>query len=151
MTALIEEVLSDHRGDNLNSMSLSELRVDNEKLSANMLRMSKKLAMDSLELTMLRRKIRRTYPDYDQMVIRAEIDAKGLYVIQCAGLVPSRRQALETLSIGQRPWERARKMAEFAGIHDGNVFLNVDTVTVLRELKKASAYAADNKNMWKTI
>ena len=145
MTALLNKVLNGYRGADLSEMMIEELRAENAKLNSNLSRMAGALAQNRLEVDKLRRSVRRQKPSYDWLAERAALDAKGLYTMQCAGLQPSRRQAKDTLGMGERRWAWARALAMMAGIHDGDLFLpDVDPRTVIQRLKESADYAAEH-------
>jgi len=144
MIALLDRVLNGYRGTDTSAMVLEELQKENTKLNANLSRMSAVLAQNQLEVDRLRRSIRRQKPSYSWLAERAELDAKGLYTMQCAGLQPSRRNAKEVLGIGRRRWGWARALAVLAGIHDGDLFDDIDPRTVIQRLNEVAEYAAEH-------
>ena len=144
MTPELDRVLNGYRGADLSEMMVEELRTENAKLSANLSRMAGSLAQNRLELEKLRRSVRRQKPTYSWLAQRAELDAKGLYTMQCAGLQPSRRNAKEVLGIGRRRWGWARALAVLAGIHDGDLFDDIDPRTVIQRLNEVAEYAAEH-------
>jgi hypothetical protein len=125
-------------------MMIEELRTENAKLSANLSRMAGGLAQNRLEVDKMRRSVRRQKPSYSWLCERAELDAKGLYTMQCAGLHPSRRNAQEVLGMGRRRWGWARALAVLAGAHDGSLFDDLDPRTIIQRLKEAAEYAAEH-------
>ena len=141
MTAILDRVLNGYRGADTSAMLLEELRTENAKLSARLSRMAADLAQNRLEVDKLRRNTRRQKPTYSWLVERAQLDAKGLYTMQCGGLQPSRRGAKETLGMGERRWAWARALAMFAGVHDGNLFTDVDPRHLIQRLSEAAQYA----------
>jgi len=141
---LLNKVLNGYRGADLSEMMLEDLRKENAKLNANLSRMAGALAQNRLEVDKLRRAVRRSKPSYSWLAERAELDAKGLYTMQCAGLQPSRRQAKETLGMGERRWAWARGLAMMAGVHDGDLFTDVDPRTVIQRLNECAAYAVEH-------
>ena len=141
MTAILDRVLNGYRGADTSAMLLEELRTENAKLSARLSRMAADLAQNRLEVDKLRRNARRQKPTYSWLVERAQLDAKGLYAMQCGGLQPSRRQAKETLGMGERRWGWARALAMFAGVHDGDLFADVDPRQLIQRLSDAAVYA----------
>ena len=148
MTAILDRVLNGYRGADTSAMMLEELRAENAKLSANLTRMAGALAQNRLEVDKLRRSVRRAKPSYSWLVERAELDGKGLYTMQCAGLQPSRRNAKETLSMGERRWAWARALAMMAGLHDGDLFLaDVDPRTVIQRLAESADYAIEKPHI----
>ncbi|MGB5049873.1 MAG: hypothetical protein WBO46_13110 [Caldilineaceae bacterium] len=147
MTALLDKVLNGYKGADLSEMMLEELRRENAKLSANLSRMAGQLAQNRLEVDKLRRSVRRSKPSYNWLIERATLDAKGLYTMQCAGLQPSRRQAKETLSMGERRWAWARALAMMAGVHDGDLFTDVDPHTIIHRLAESADYAVEHPHI----
>lgn len=142
MAAILERVLNGYRGKDLAGLELVELQNENARLNANLSRMAGALAQNRLEVDKLRRSVRRQKPSYNWLCERAELDAKGLYTMQCAGLQPSRRNAKETLGMGERRWAWARALAMMAGLHDGDLFLpGVDPRAVIQRLKESAEYA----------
>jgi len=107
------------------------------------------LAQNRLEVDKLRRNVRRQKPTYSWLVERAELDAKGLYALQCSGLQPSRRQAKNTLGMGERRWGWARALAMLAGVHDGNLFTDVDPRAIIQRLADTAEYARAHPAMWR--
>lgn len=132
-------------------MMIEELQRENAKLNANLSRMAANLAQNRLEVDKLRRSVRRQKPTYNWLAERAELDAKGLYTMQCAGLQPSRRNAKETLGMGERRWGWARALAMLAGVHDGDLFTDVDARTVIQRLAEAGDYAELHPDTWRTF
>ncbi len=141
MTAILDRVLNGYRTADTSAMLLEELRTENTRLNARLSRMAADLAQNRLETDRLRRSVRRAKPTYSWLVERAQLDAKGLYTLQCSGLQPSRRQAKETLGMGERRWAWARALAMFSGCHDGNLFTDVDPRHLIQRLSEAAAYA----------
>ena len=141
MTAILDRVLNGYRTADTSAMMLEELRTENTRLNARLSRMAADLAQNRLETDKLRRSVRRAKPTYSWLVERAQLDAKGLYTLQCSGLQPSRRQAKETLGMGERRWAWARALAMFAGVHDGDLFADVDPRHLIQRLSEAAAYA----------
>ena len=64
--------------------------------------------------------------------------------MQCAGLQPSRRNAKKVLGIGRRRWGWARALAVLFGIHDGDLFDDIDPRTVIQRLNEVAEYAAEH-------
>ena len=147
MTAILDRVLNGYRGADPSAMMLEDLQTENAKLNANLTRMAGALAQNRLEVDLLRRSVRRSKPSYDWLAERAALDAKGLYTMQCAGLQPSRRGAKETLAMGERRWAWARALAMMAGVHDGDLFLDVDPRTVIQRLAESADYAAEHPHI----
>jgi hypothetical protein len=147
MTAILDRVLNGYRGADTSAMMIEELRTENAKLSANLTRMAGALAQNRLEVDKLRRSVRRQKPSYSWLVERATLDAKGLYTMQCAGLQPSRRGAKETLAMGERRWAWARALAMMAGVHDGDLFTDVDPRTLIQQLTESADYAAEHPHI----
>ena len=106
--ALLDKVLNGYKGADVSGLLVEELRTENARLNARLSRMAADLAQNRLETDKLRRSVRRQKPSYSWLVERAQLDAKGLYAMQCGGLQPSRRQAKETLGMGERRWGWAR-------------------------------------------
>ena len=147
---LIDRVLNGYRGADLGGLELVELQNANAKLSAQLSRMATELAQSRLERDKLRRAVRRQKPSYGWLAERAELDAKGLYTLQCAGLQPSRRQAKATLQMGERRWAWARALAMFAGVHDGALFdADVDPRRLIERLREAREYAERHPDVWR--
>jgi hypothetical protein len=149
MTPELDRVLNGYRGADLSEMMVEELRTENAKLSANLSRMAGSLAQNRLELEKLRRSVRRQKPTYSWLAQRAELDAKGLYTMQCAGIQPSRRKAQDVLGMGERRWGWARAMAMMAGVHDGDLFDDVDARTIIQRLSESAEYAAAHPDTWR--
>ena len=147
MTAILDRVLNGYRGADTSAMLLEELRTENAKLSARLSRMAADLAQNRLEVDKLRRNTRRAKPTYSWLVERAQLDAKGLYTLQCSGLQPSRRQAKNTLGMGARRWGWARALSLLAGMHDGDLFADVDPRTLIQRLHEAAIYAESHPAM----
>ncbi len=147
MTAILDRVLNGYRGADTSAMLLEELRTENAKLSARLSRMAADLAQNRLEVDKLRRNTRRAKPTYSWLVERAQLDAKGLYTLQCSGLQPSRRQAKNTLGMGARRWGWARALSMLAGVHDGDLFADVDPRTLIQRLHEAAIYAESHPAM----
>ena len=147
MTELLSRVLNGYRGADPSAMMLEDLQTENAKLNANLTRMAGALAQNRLEVDLLRRSVRRSKPSYDWLAERAALDAKGLYTMQCAGLQPSRRGAKETLAMGERRWAWARALAMMAGVHDGDLFLDVDPRTVIQRLAESADYAKEHPHI----
>ena len=147
MTAILDRVLNGYRGADTSAMMIEELRTENAKLSANLTRMAGALAQNRLEVDKLRRSVRRQKPSYSWLVERATLDAKGMYAMQCAGLQPSRRGAKETLAMGERRWAWARALAMMAGVHDGDLFTDVDPRTLIQQLTESADYAAEHPHI----
>ena len=147
MTALIDRVLNGYRTADVSAMMLEELRTENTRLNARLSRMAADLAQNRLETDKLRRVARRQWPTYSWLVERAELDAKGLYTMQCSGLQPSRRGAADTLGMGARRWGWARALAMLAGVHDGDLFTDVDPRTLIQRLAEAGEYAKTHPAM----
>lgn len=148
-TNLLDRVLNGYKGADTSAMMIEDLRSENAKLSANLSRMAGALAQNRLETDKLRRTVRRSKPSYSWLAERAELDAKGLYTMQCAGLQPSRRAAKETLGMGERRWGWARALAMLAGVHDGDLFTDVDARTVIQRLAEAADYAELHPETWR--
>jgi hypothetical protein len=140
MTAILDRVLNGYRTADTSSMMLEELRTENARLNARLSRMAVDLAQNRLEVDKLRRNARRAKPTYSWLVERAQLDAKGLYALQCSGLQPSRRQAKNTLGMGERRWGWARALAMFAGVHDGDLFTDVDPRHLIQRLSESVEY-----------
>lgn len=138
---LIDRVLSKYSEAHPATMQIEELRSENTKLSALLMHTAANLAQNRLEMERLRRAARRQRPSYSWLVERAHLDAKGLYVLQCSGLQPSRRQAKSTLGIAERRWQWARALAMMAGVHDGAIFTETDPRTIIQRLAEAASYA----------
>jgi len=138
---VLDKVLKGYRAADTSAMMLEELRTENARLSARLSRMAADLAQNRLEVDKLRRTVRRQRPTYSWLIERAQLDAKGLYTLQCSGLQPSRRQAKDTLGMGERRWGWARALAMFAGVHDGDMFADVDPRQLIQRLTEAAAYA----------
>ena len=138
---VLDRVLNGYKGADTSAMMLEELRTENTRLNARLSRMAVDLAQNRLEVDKLRRVARRQRPTYSWLVERAMLDAKGLYTMQCSGLQPSRRGAKETLAMGERRWGWARALAMFAGVHDGDLFADVDPRHLIQRLSEAAAYA----------
>lgn len=149
MTTILNKVLNGYRGKDLSDMAIEDLQAENAHLNANLSRMAGQLAQNRLELDKLRRAVKRQKPSYGWLAQRAELDAKGLYTMQCAGLQPSRRNAKETLGMGERRWAWARRMALFAGVHDGTLFDDIDARTIIQRLKEAREYAERHPDTWR--
>lgn len=149
MTQLLDRVLNGYRGADTSALLIEELRTENARLDARLSRMAADLAQNRLETDKLRRTARRQKPTYSWLVERAELDAKGLYTMQCAGLQPSRRGAAETLGMGARRWGWARALAMLAGVHDGDLFTDVDARTIIQRLSEAADYAETHPAMWR--
>lgn len=149
MTAILDRVLNGYRTADTSSMLLEELRAENVRLNARLSRMAVDLAQNRLEVDKLRRNVRRQKPTYSWLVERAELDAKGLYALQCSGLQPSRRQAKNTLGMGERRWGWARALAMLAGVHDGNLFTDVDPRAIIQRLADTAEYARAHPAMWR--
>lgn len=147
--AILDRVLNGYRGKELAGLPIEELQRENTKLSANLSRLSAALAQNRLELDKLRRSVRRSKPTYSWLAERAALDAKGLYTMQCAGLQPSRRGAQETLGMGARRWGWARALAILAGVHDGDLFDDVDPRTLIQRLTEAAEYAEAHPDTWR--
>jgi hypothetical protein len=147
MTPELDRVLNGYRGADLSEMMVEELRTENAKLSANLSRMAGSLAQNRLELEKLRRSVRRQKPTYSWLAQRAELDAKGLYTMQCAGIQPSRRLAKETLGMGERRWGWARALAMMAGVHDGDLFLDYDPRTLIQRLAESADFAKEHPHI----
>ena len=147
MTELLSRVLNGYRGADPSAMMLEDLQTENAKLNANLTRMAGALAQNRLEVDLLRRSVRRSKPSYDWLAERAALDAKGMYTMQCAGLQPSRRGAKETLAMGERRWAWARALAMMAGVHDGDLFLDVDPRTVIQRLAESADYAKEHPHI----
>ena len=150
-TNLLDRVLNGYKGADTSAMMIEELQRENAKLNANLSRMAANLAQNRLEVDKLRRSVRRQKPTYNWLAERAELDAKGLYTMQCAGLQPSRRNAKETLGMGERRWGWARALAMLAGVHDGDLFTDVDARTVIQRLAEAGDYAELHPDTWRTF
>jgi len=150
-TTLLDRVLNGYRGADLTRLELVELQNENARLNAKLSRMAAELAQKRLETDQLRRAMRRQKPTYDWLAERAELDAKGLYTMQCAGLQPSRRGAKETLGMSERRWAWARALAMMAGLHDGSLFLDVDARTLVLRLQEAAAYAELHPEEWRAF
>lgn len=144
MTTILDRVLNGYRGADVSAMMLEDLQRENLTLNANLSRMAANLAQSRLELDQLRRSVRRSRPSYSWLAERAELDAKGLYALQCSGVTPSRRNAQSVLGMGERRWGWARALAILAGVHDGELFDDVDPRTVIVKLAEAATYAADH-------
>ena len=140
MAAILDRVLNGYRTADTSSMMLEELRSENARLNARLSRMAVDLAQNRLEVDKLRRNARRAKPTYSWLVERAQLDAKGLYALQCSGLQPSRRQAKNTLRMGERRWGWARALAMFAGVHDGDLFTDVDPRHLIQRLSESVEY-----------
>ena len=138
---ILDRVLNGYKGADTSAMLLEELRTENTRLNARLSRMAADLAQNRLETEKMRRSVRRAKPTYSWLVERAQLDAKGLYTMQCGGLQPSRRGAKETLGMGERRWGWARALAMLAGVHDGNLFTDVDPRQLIQRLAEAGAYA----------
>ena len=138
---ILDRVLNGYKGADTSSLLIEELRAENTRLNARLSRMAADLAQNRLEVDKLRRSVRRAKPTYSWLVERAMLDAKGLYTMQCGGLQPSRRGAKETLGMGERRWGWARALAMFAGVHDGDLFTDVDPRHLIQRLSEAAAYA----------
>jgi hypothetical protein len=138
---ILDRVLNGYKGADTSAMMLEELRTENARLNARLSRMAADLAQNRLETEKMRRSVRRAKPTYSWLVERAQLDAKGLYTMQCGGLQPSRRGAKETLGMGERRWAWARALSMFAGVHDGNLFTDVDPRQLIQRLAEAGAYA----------
>lgn len=151
MTAILDKVLNGYRGQDLGGLELVDLQNENAQLNARLSRMAGQLAQNRLELERLRRSVRRSKPSYSWLAERAELDAKGLYTMQCSGLQPSRRQAGEVLQMGERRWAWARALARLAGVHDGDLFLDVDPRQLIKRLKEAREYAELHPDVWRTF
>lgn len=151
MTAILDRVLNGYRGQDLGGLEVHDLQNENAKLNARLSRMAGELAQKRLELDRLRRSVKRSRPSYSWLAERAELDAKGLYTLQCAGVQPSRRQAKEILQMGERRWAWARALALLAGVHDGALFLDVDPRQLIKRLKEAREYAEGNPEVWRTF
>ena len=147
MTELLSRVLNGYRGADPSAMMLEDLQTENAKLNANLTRMAGALAQNRLEVDLLRRSVKRSKPSYSWLIERAELDAKGLYTMQAAGLQPSRRGAKETLSMGERRWGWARALGMMAGVHDGDLFLDVDPRTVIQRLAESADYAKEHPHI----
>ncbi|MBI3960236.1 MAG: hypothetical protein HY328_15595 [Chloroflexi bacterium] len=151
MTNLLSKVLNGYRDADLGALTIEDLQRENLALNAKLSRMAATLAQNRLEVDKLRRSVRRQKPTYSWLAERAELDAKGLYTMQCAGLQPSRRQAKETLGMGERRWGWARALAMLAGVHDGDLFTDVDARTIITRLAEAAAYAELHPETWRTF
>lgn len=148
---MIERILNGYQGVNLDNLTIEELRRENTQLSARLSRMAADLAQNRLEVERLRRAVRRQRPTYSWLAERAELDAKGLYALQCTGVQPSRRNAKETLGMAERRWGWARALARLAGIHDGTLFDDVDPRQLIQRLHEAAQYAGRNPAVWRTF
>ena len=144
---ILDRVLNDYKTADTSAMMLEELRTENARLNARLSRMAADLAQNRLEVDKLRRSARRAKPTYNWLVERAQLDAKGLYAMQCGGLQPSRRGAKETLGMGERRWGWARALAQMAGVHDGNLFADVDPRTLIQRLTESAEYATTHPAM----
>jgi hypothetical protein len=144
MTELLNRVLNGYRDKDLSALALEELQKENAHLNANLSRMASNLAQNRLEVDKLRRSVKRSKPSYSWLIERAELDAKGLYTMQCAGLQPSRRAARETLGMGERRWGWARALSLMAGVHNGDLFDDVDARTVIQRLRESAEYAVEH-------
>ena len=147
MTELLSRVLNGYRGADPSAMMLEDLQTENAKLNANLTRMAGALAQNRLEVDKLRRSVRRQKPSYSWLVERATLDAKGMYAMQAAGLQPSRRGAKETLAMGERRWAWARALAMMAGVHNGDLFTDVDPRTLIQQLTESADYAAEHPHI----
>ena len=147
--ALLDKVLNGYKGADVSGLLVEELRTENARLNARLSRMAADLAQNRLETDKLRRSVRRQKPSYSWLVERAQLDAKGLYAMQCGGLQPSRRQAKETLGMGERRWGWARALAQMAGVHDGNLFADVDPRTLIQRLTESAEYAKTHPAIWR--
>ena len=85
---ILDRVLNGYRTADTSAMMLEELRTENTRLNARLSRMAADLAQNRLEADKLRRSVRRAKPTYSWLVERAQLDAKGLYTLQCSGLQP---------------------------------------------------------------
>ncbi len=147
--SVLDRVLNGYKTADTSAMMLEELRTENARLNARLSRMAADLAQNRLETDKLRRVARRQKPSYSWLVERAMLDAKGLYTMQCSGLQPSRRQAKETLGMGERRWGWARALAQMAGVHDGNLFADVDPRTLIQRLTESAEYAKTHPAIWR--
>ncbi len=147
--ALLDKVLNGYKGADVSGLLVEELRTENARLNARLSRMAADLAQNRLETDKLRRSVRRQKPSYSWLVERAQLDAKGLYAMQCGDLQPSRRQAKETLGMGERRWGWARALAQMAGVHDGNLFADVDPRTLIQRLTESAEYAKTHPAIWR--
>ena len=145
----IEKILKAQRTNDPSRLAYDELLNENTQLDATLVRMAALLAQHRLELDKLRRTVRRSRPGYSWIAEKAQLDAKGLYTMQCAGMQPSRRNAEEVLFMARRRWQWARRLAMMAGVHDGEVFVDVDPQTIIQKLKGATAYAAENPQIFR--
>lgn len=137
---ILDRVLNGYKGADVSGLLLEELRTENTRLNVRLSRMAADLAQNRLETDKLRRSVRRQKPSYSWLVERAQLDAKGLYALQCSGLQPSRRQAKNTLGMGERRWAWARALAMFAGVHDGDLFSDVDPRHLIQRLSESVEY-----------
>lgn len=141
--------MNGYRGQDLGGLEVHDLQNENAKLNAKLSRMAGELAQKRLELDRLRRSVKRSRPSYSWLAERAELDAKGLYTLQCAGVQPSRRQAKEILGMGERRWAWARALALLAGVHDGALFLDIDPRQLIKRLHEAAQYAENHPEVWR--
>jgi len=149
MTTILDRVLNGYRGADVSALAIEELRAENVKLSASLSRLAADLSQNRLELDLLRRSVRRQKPSYAWLAQRAELDAKGLYALQCTGVQPSRRQAKETLGMSERRWAWARRLAMFAGVHDGALFGALDARTIIQRLEGSRKDAEAHPDAWR--
>ena len=149
MTILLTKILNGYRGADVSALALEDLQKENAHLNANLSRMAGLLAQNRLELDLLRRTAKRQKPTYGWLAQRAELDAKGLYTLQCTGVQPSRRNAKEILGMGERRWAWARKLAMFAGVHDGALFDDLDARTIIQRLEEGRIDAEAHPDAWR--
>ena len=149
MTNLLAKVLNGYRGADTGALTIEDLQRENAHLNANLSRMAGLLAQNRLETDLLRRSAKRQKPTYSWLAERACLDAKGLYALQCTGVQPSRRNAKEILGMGERRWAWARKLALFAGVHDGALFDDLDARTIIQRLEEGRIDAEAHPDAWR--
>lgn len=147
---LIDRIWNGRKTQDLAALEVHDLQAENNALNAKLSRMAVDLAQKRLELDRLRRAVRRSRPSYSWLAERAEMDAKGLYIMQCTGVQPSRRQAQDILNMSVRRWQWARALALMAGVHDGSLFYaDVDPRDLIKKLADAAAYAETHPEVWR--
>jgi len=150
MTTLLTKILNGYpRGAGASALAIEDLQRENGKLNANLARMAGLLAQNRLELDLLRRTAKRQKPTYGWLAERACLDAKALFALQISGQQPSRRNAKEILGMGERRWAWARKLAMFAGVHDGALFDDLDARTIIQRLEEGRIDAEAHPDAWR--
>lgn len=147
---LLDKILNGSKTADPSALLLEELQSQNTQLSAKLMRLSADLAQRRLETDRLRRSVRRQKPSYSWIAERAALDAKGLYLMQCEGIQPSRKNARDTLGMSTRRWQWARALAMLAGVHDGDLFSETtDARLLVQRLSEHTQYAAEKPHLWR--